>query len=300
MDFNIFTMNNNKNNRKFIKQKKQKQKKYHKIFGKIYKVIVCCISFFVKNFLRLFFIIFLMIIVFKQQNLIKLVKKYYDKYINTTVFQNKNICEHLILNGIKYSDYNTLQSKINNFCNDNNKSIDWLKNEILQDGWIKNLSIRKDYRNTLIINIIEYTPFAIWIKNSKELYLIDQFGDKISIDENEIAKYSDLLLLKSEGFSSEDINSFFNLLLIYNDIAIELKEIERIGNRRWNLIFRNGTVVKFPDNNKDMINAWRVLNQLIQNEYILNDIEEVDLRVKGKVFLKYRNPIAEKIKNKVN
>ena len=153
-------------------------------------------------------------------------------------------------------------------------------------------------KNILTINIIEYTPFAIWIKNSKELYLIDQFGDKINIDETEIGKYNQLLLLKGEGFNSEDVNSFFNLLLVYNDIAIELKEIERIGNRRWNLIFKNNMVVKFPDENRDIINAWNNLNQLLKNDYILNDIEEIDLRVKNKTFLKYKNGIVENIKSK--
>ena len=211
---------------------------------------------------------------------------YYNKQLN---FINRNICNRLVINGIKYSNYSKIQQHINNYCNNDS---------ILQDYWIKDIYIQKQFPNTLKVNIIEYNPFAILTQDNLHYELIDEYGDIINIPQEEINNFDYLLIIFGKDIKNE-VNNIFNLLSIYYNITKELVKIERIGNRRWNLILKNNVIVKMPEEGDNMFDAWSNLNKMINIHGLAVDLEEIDLRIKDKIYLKYKEKVAQEIKNMI-
>ena len=84
---------------------------------------------------------------------------------------------------------------------------------------------------------------------------------------------------------------------IYYEISSKVFKIERIGNRRWNLILKNNIVVKLPEENENIFNAWNNLNKIINIHGLDIGLEEIDLRIKDRIYLKYKDQVAEEIKN---
>ena len=146
--------------------------------------------FFLKFGLKIIYALLLIITIFvfylcffKQESI--LYKKRCDLFNYLTLFFsdniNSDICNHFYVDGILYSNYSNIQKNVNNYCNIKQYTISDLKQDILKDPWIKNLTIYKKYPNKLEIKIIEYNPFAVWINNKDEYKLIDEYGDVINI-----------------------------------------------------------------------------------------------------------------------
>lgn len=221
------------------------------------------------------------------------IKHLYKQHLNII---NNNICSKLVINGIKYSNYSKIQGYVNNYCNNDNVSIEQLRNNILKDCWIKDLYIQKQFPHTLKVNIIEYNPFAILTKDNQHYELIDEYGNTINIPQNDIINFSYLLVVVGDNVKQE-MNNIFNLLSIYYNVTRELLKIERVGNRRWNLILKGNILVKMPEEGVGNLGVWITLNKLINIHGITVDLEEIDLRIKDKIYLKYKEKTVREIKN---
>ena len=217
---------------------------------------------------------------------------FYKQHINII---NTDICNRLVINGIKYSNYSKIQNYINDYCNNDSVSIEQLRNNILKDYWIKDLYIQKQFPHTLKINIIEYNPFAILTKNNQHYELIDEYGNTINIPQEDIINFSYLLVVVGDNVKQE-MNNVFNLLSIYYNVTRELLKIERIGNRRWNLILKGNILVKMPEEGVGNLGAWITLNKLIGIHGVMVDLEEIDLRIRGKIYLKYKEKTVREIR----
>lgn len=250
----------------------------------------------IKKFVSLFIILILLFIIIQTtylyDNIIK-VKSIYDKQIE---FISKDICSRLTINGIEYSNYNNIQKYINDYCNIKGITLQELRNNILKDYWVKDVFIKKTLPNRLTINIIEHNPFAILTEDGKDYNLIDEFGETINIPQDEIINFSHLLIIIGKNLKN-DINNIFNILSIYNNITTKLVKIERIENRRWNLLLKNDILVKMPEEDRSIIDTWDNLEKIINIPGLTNGLEEIDLRIKGKIYLKYNDSVIQEIKN---
>ena len=83
----------------------------------------------------------------------------------------------------------------------------------------------------------------------------------------------------------------FNLLSIHNNISNNLVKIIRVGDRRWNLILKNGLIIKLPEEDKDFFKIWKELEHIITIYQNNSDLETIDLRIKNKLYLKYKNSV---------
>ncbi len=279
---------------KFIKKyfKTFKNKKYLILynFKKKFKTLL-------KTSIILLLILIVILIFFKEKHINKLldnINSYYKKQIFNV---NYNICNRLIINGIKYSNLHKIQKLVNNYCLKQDVTIENLRAEILKNPWIKDVFIQKKFPNSLVINIIEYNPFAITVNEEKKIKLIDEFGDIINISDKETKQFNHLFMITGENFKSE-VNNLFNLLSIYYDIARKATKARRVGNRRWDLILNNNIIAKLPEEGDDIADSWVILDKIINIYGFDVDLEEIDLRLKDKIFLKYKNRVAEEIKNK--
>jgi cell division protein FtsQ len=140
--------------------------------------------------------------------------------------------------------------------------------------------VRKVYPNKVIVSIVEKVPVARW-RIGDTTWLIDDAGKKIGTD---ISSYTDLPLVIGEG-ASDDAVTMVRGLARHEMLKDQLAALSRIGDRRWDLIYRNGLRVQLPESG-----VAQALDRLemYQRDYALldRDVSLIDLRVPGLVTLK--------------
>ena len=160
---------------------------------------------------------------------------------------------------------------------------DHAKSLLEQVGWVKRANIKKIYPNTLIINIIETDPFAIYYDNQNN-YLIDIDGQIISSNPD-INVYKNLLIVRGEEAKTK-LNEIIKEINIYfPDVRNRINELEFIEKRRWNLFLSGNLLIKLPDT--DVKESLNNLKKLFEDKQVLeSNIIEVDLRIKGRAVIK--------------
>lgn len=155
---------------------------------------------------------------------------------------------------------------------------------LLEIGWIENVSIKRKIPNTIYIDVQEKQPIAIW-QNHGRLTLIDKNGQIIG-DEH-IKKYENVPLIIGEDarlLASDLLNSLSENANLKNQISA----IVRVGERRWDVIFKNGIKVKLPE--KQHATAFKQIVELYENDTLFkSNIEVIDLRIKDKIFIETKN-----------
>jgi cell division protein FtsQ len=135
--------------------------------------------------------------------------------------------------------------------------------------------------NEIHIAITERVPFARWQIDGQR-YVIDQNGNVIT--DRKVQSYHNLTEIVGVGAPK----AVKELVAVYKsdpDLAKRVEAAVRIGERRWNLHFDNGVVVRFPE--KDFAGAWLRLSRLEATKQILDRaVDYVDLRAKDKIFIR--------------
>ena len=151
----------------------------------------------------------------------------------------------------------------------------------LSCGSLRFSEIKRKLPDTLIINIEEYLPFAIW-KTNGDIHLIDEEGKIISISDKEKSKFLHLIVVAGED-SKNNIDSLFNMLSSNPTLFSRIKSAIFVGKRRWNLELDNGIIIKMPE--KNIINAWDKLDKILSINGSEIGIKSIDLRNSDKIFL---------------
>lgn len=259
-----------------------------------------------------FSVIFTSLLFFKEgflEELNKNTKNFYLKFIEqdfhykTVVTGNKYTSEDRIIQIVKnsYDKYlKTLQSdsEINSLMeNDYNVQVHFLeiiRHDLQKEKWIRDVHIKRQFPDKLMLNIIEYRPYVIW-QNKGILKLVDDDGTVIPVERDTIKEFSDLIVVVcDEGAIKNDVREIFNILILDPFIILDIESLNRVGNRRWNVVFRNGVVIKLPE--KDTGKAWQKVIELYNSEGVFMDLESIDLRVQDKVYFEYKKKTAREIK----
>jgi cell division protein FtsQ len=160
--------------------------------------------------------------------------------------------------------------------------LEWLRS-------VKSATVRKVYPNRVIVSIVEKTPVLRW-RIGSTTWLLDERGDKIGTD---IASYTELPLVIGQG-AADDAVPMVRLLARHEKVGDGLAALSRIGDRRWDLIYRNGLRVQLPETGVaqalDRLDIYQAQYQLLDR-----DVTQIDLRVPGMVTLKPGELAAEQI-----
>jgi cell division septal protein FtsQ len=239
----------------------------------------------VKNVPLIFGASLIIILFWNKRKSIEFIKKFYGDNLEQFLTRHTDICNNIEIKGNYNLDYKKLRDNIDNFCNNKNYDLEILKNNIIEDPWVKDIYLKKILPDKLKIEIAEYYPFAIFFDGKKH-NLVDQFGNIINIGDKELHNFKHLLIAGGNGFE-EEINSFFNLLSVHDDITKSLRKIERIGRRRWDLTLKNGLLIKLPEEDENIFEVWNALEKMLNTYGLVVDLESIDLRVRDKVYLQY-------------
>jgi cell division protein FtsQ len=163
------------------------------------------------------------------------------------------------------------------------KVIDEIRSEIEKINWVKEVFINRNVSFSLDIKITEYSPFAIWEHNNKR-YVIDKNGTKI--DTKNIDDFNYLIIVNGDKANLK-VKSLFNIFSAKPEIGRYVYSASLIGDRRWDIRFRNNILVKLPEKNIDK--AWKRLEKIYNDQELIDVITAIDLRIEDKMFLKISN-----------
>lgn len=162
--------------------------------------------------------------------------------------------------------------------------IDKIKSQL---NWIDKVTIKRLMPDILKIEVEEYKPFAIWINNDKK-FIIDKEGNSIPFLEEyeQSEEFKNMIILSGNG-ANENAKSLFNILVINSEISQDIYSANWVGNRRWDIRFFDGLLVKLPE--IEISNAWNDLIKIYSASKNDKAIKSIDLRVSGKIYLQYYN-----------
>ena len=161
-----------------------------------------------------------------------------------------------------------------------NKLIKIIKSD---NKWVDSIHIFRTLPNKINIKITEYRPFAAW-KDSEKLYVVDTNGNKIRV--TDLEEFDELLIISGKD-AYLYVKSLFNLMVINPDISSMIYSATWVGNRRWDLRFDSGILVKLPSTK--ISQSWNELVKLYKSEGAFFNLKVIDLRVKDKIYLEYKS-----------
>jgi len=232
-----------------------------------------------------FLIIVIYIFLFYDQKIFKqfnsIIENYSDKYQYSLSVVNinglNNINEDEILNLIKpYKGSSIFLIPIKKIAN-----------KISQNNWVKSINIQSNYKDTIEINIDESKPIGIYTTGIQNILFSDDLKILENIANNE-KRFS--ALIKFEGKNS--IHESIKLIDSFPDDFIQyVDKAFLINQRRWDLELKNSILLKLPENNiKEALENYKKIYINFSNEELI-EIESIDLRMKKKIILKYKESI---------
>ena len=235
--------------------------------------------------LLFFLIIVIYILLFYDQKIFKqfnsIIENYSDKYQYSLSVVNinglNNINEDEILNLIKpYKDSSIFLIPIKKIAK-----------KISQNNWVKSINIQSNYKDTIEINIDESKPIGIYTTGIQNILFSDDLKILENIANNE-KRFS--ALIKFEGKNS--IHESIKLIDSFpDDFTQYVDKAFLINQRRWDLELKNSILLKLPENNiKEALENYKKIYINFSNEELI-EIESIDLRMKKKIILKYKESI---------
>lgn len=118
-----------------------------------------------------------------------------------------------------------------------------IRERLLRFGWVKDARVSRRLPDTLVIDIVERTPSALW-QNQQQLSLIDAEG--VVLDKVSISKMPDLPLVIGPGANAH-AGQLKSLMTDVPTLQAQLASAAWVGGRRWDLSFQSGEVIQLPE-----------------------------------------------------
>src|SRR5436305_1543052 len=118
-----------------------------------------------------------------------------------------------------------------------------IRDRLLQFGWVKDARVSRRLPDTLVIDIVERRPAALW-QNEGRLALVD--GQGVVLDRVPVDKMPDLPLLIGPGANAEE-QQLSRLMATVPTLKPQLASATWVGLRRWDLSFQSGETVALPE-----------------------------------------------------
>ena len=167
-----------------------------------------------------------------------------------------------------------------------------IRERLLRFGWIKDARVSRRLPDTLVIDIVERKPAALW-QNHGQLALIDAEG--VVLDRVPITKMPDLPLLMGAG-ANRQAQQLARLMAEAPTLQPQLTSATWVGGRRWDLNFQSGETVALPEGSDQARAALTKFARLDKANGLLGrDIVRFDLRIPGKMVVRLPRAPGETI-----
>jgi len=162
-----------------------------------------------------------------------------------------------------------------------------ISNKIYENNWVDEVKLNIDYKNKIIIQIIEFKPIGIYYFNQKKYYfnskgkIIDYLNLKNNINE-------EFITFKGTSSTMEAHKLLKILNFFKSDFVLKIKHANFVKKRRWDLLLEKDLLVKLSEKHmeKSIENLIKIFNSLDNDDF--ENIKVIDMRDYEKVILEYR------------
>ena len=154
--------------------------------------------------------------------------------------------------------------------------LDKVRNQLLEYGWIEDARVSRRLPDTLVVDIVERKPAAIWQHNQK-LSLIDATG--VVLELVDINAMPDLPLMIGKDANREAV-ALSALLDRAPALKPNIAAATWVGDRRWDLKFQSGETLALPEGEgpagKALLRFARIdgVNRLLGRGYLRFDMRD--------------------------
>ncbi|HTW72156.1 MAG TPA: cell division protein FtsQ/DivIB [Acetobacteraceae bacterium] len=148
-------------------------------------------------------------------------------------------------------------------------------------SWIKQATVERRLPSTIVVNIEERRPFAIW-QNDNQFVLIDRAGNVVA--NQNLAHFPNLPLVVGPG-APQAAAPLIDALTARPALQKYVVAAVRVGERRWNLLMTSGANVMLPEGHE--VAALDRLMQLQQGHDLLDrPLVAIDMRLPDRLVLR--------------
>jgi cell division protein FtsQ len=147
--------------------------------------------------------------------------------------------------------------------------------------WVESVDVFKVYPNTIQISVHERTALAVW-QNGDQLSVIDADGRMIVPFNG--GRSASLPVVIGAG-ADKQAKLLLTQMAAFPQIAAEVKAYQRVGDRRWDLVLKNGVSLMLPESRIDEALA-DIANMDSKAGLLSRDIASVDMRLTDRVVVR--------------
>ncbi|MFC7536603.1 cell division protein FtsQ/DivIB [Sphingomonas sp. GCM10030256] len=170
--------------------------------------------------------------------------------------------------------------------------LDRIRDELLQFGWVKDARVSRRLPDTLVVDIVERTPAAVW-QNRQQLSLIDAEG--VVLDRVPLDRMPDLPLVIGPAANRQALG-LGQLMEAVPTLKPQLASASWVGGRRWDLNFQSGETVALPEGEDAASTALRRFAKMDRSTGLLGrGMVRFDLRKPGQMTVRLPRAAGETV-----
>jgi cell division protein FtsQ len=167
-----------------------------------------------------------------------------------------------------------------------------IRERLLDYGWVKDARVSRRYPDTLVVDIVERSPAALW-QDGNRLSLIDAEGHVL--DKVAVTRMPDLPLLVGAGANGH-ARGLDELLVRAPTIKAQLVSASWVGQRRWDLAVQTGETIALPEGQAAAATALAKFAEKDKSAGLLGrGIKRFDLRKAGQMTVRLPRAPGEPI-----
>ena len=167
-----------------------------------------------------------------------------------------------------------------------------IRERLLDYGWVKDARVSRRYPDTLVVDIVERSPAALW-QDGNRLSLIDAEGHVL--DKVAVTRMPDLPLLVGAGANGH-ARGLDELLVKVPTIKAQLVSASWVGQRRWDLAVQTGETIALPEGQAAAATALAKFAEKDKSAGLLGrGIKRFDLRKAGQMTVRLPRAPGEPI-----
>ncbi|HEX8402542.1 MAG TPA: cell division protein FtsQ/DivIB [Allosphingosinicella sp.] len=157
------------------------------------------------------------------------------------------------------------------------------RERLLRLGWVREARVSRRWPDTLVVDIVERAPAAIW-QHNQQLSLIDRDG--VVLEPVKLDAMPDLPLVIGPAANAHatDLNQ---LLAAAPQLKPMLAGATWVGGRRWDLRFHSGEVLALPEGEETSEKALVYFARMDKMTQLLGKgLVRFDMRIPGKFIVR--------------
>jgi cell division protein FtsQ len=149
--------------------------------------------------------------------------------------------------------------------------------------WVRSAHIERRWPDTLYIRITERAPFALWSREGRLALIAD---DGTVLTERGLEPYRHLIVLTG-AHAPQNAAELMSLLKAQPEIAAHVDSAGWVGDRRWDLRLKNGTIVRLPETEAALA-LTRLSDAHVKDRLLDTALDTIDLREQTRIVVRTR------------